>query len=135
MNNLSNHDDQSKINVFLEMKKAWEAKDWASCAALMAEDGVLQSMMLEPCRGRDNFHERIRKTEKPNKRVILHIRSIGVINGTLYVERNDEIILNGQSRFIPTVGAMEFKDGKIAYWREYYDRATLLEAIQEDPQH
>lgn len=128
-------DEAWKIELFLAMKKAWENKDWPACAALFAEDGILQSMMLEPCRGRSNFLERIRKTEKPNKDVVLHIRSIGVANGILYVERQDEIILNGISRFIPTAGVIEFAERKIAHWREYYDRATLLEAIQEPSAH
>lgn len=124
-------DEAWKVQLFMDMKKGWENKDWPACAALLAEDGILQSMMLEPCHGRSNFLERIRKTEKPNKDVVLHIRSIGVANGILYVERRDEIILDGVSRFIPTVGVIEFAGGKIAHWREYYDRATLLEAIQE----
>ncbi|QNN59091.1 nuclear transport factor 2 family protein [Diaphorobacter ruginosibacter] len=126
--------DELKIQTFMAMKEGWERKDWRQCADLMAEDGILHSVMLEPCKGRENFYERIRKTEKPNKSVTLHIRSIGVAGGVLFVERNDEIILNGISRFIPTVGILEFSGEKISYWREYYDRATLLAAIQE-PAH
>ncbi|MDR2332331.1 MAG: nuclear transport factor 2 family protein [Burkholderiaceae bacterium] len=126
--------DELKIQAFMAMKEGWERKDWRQCADLMAEDGILHSVMLEPCKGRENFYERIRKTEKPNKSVTLHIRSIGVAGGVLFVERNDEIILDGISRFIPTVGILEFSGEKISYWREYYDRATLLAAIQE-PAH
>lgn len=128
-------DDEKKIQVFMQMKTAWEAKDWVACADLMAEDGILHSVMLEPCQGRQNFYERIRKTEKPNKRVILNIRSIGVAKGILYVERNDEIIIDGHSRFIPTMGVIEFAGDQIAHWREYYDRATLLHAIGENHSH
>ena len=125
------HDDQLKINTFMAMKQGWESKNWRQCADLLTEDGILHSVMLEPCHGRENFFERIRKTEKPNKEVKLHIRSIGVSSGMLFVERNDEIILNGESRFIPTVGVLEFTGDKISHWREYYDRATMLAAIQE----
>jgi len=130
MNTASKESDQ-KIGIFLAMKSAWERKDWASCAALMAEDGILHSVMLEPCRGRQNFHKRIRATEKPNKQVRLHIRNIGVVDGVLFIEREDEIIMDGVSRFIPTVGIVEFAGDKISHWREYYDRATLLNAVQE----
>lgn len=124
-------DDQMKIDTFMTMKEGWEQKDWRKCADLMAEDGILHSVMLEPCTGRENFYERVRKSEKPNKNVTLHIRSIGVAGGTLFVERSDEIVVDGVSRFVPTMGVLEFKDGKISHWREYYDRATLLNAIQE----
>ena len=124
-------DEKHKIGIFLAMKHAWERKDWQSCAALMAEDGILHSVMLEPCQGRQNFHERIRKTERPNKRVVLHIRSMAVSDGRLFVERSDEIVIDGVSRFVPTVGVIEFQGDHISHWREYYDRATLLDAVQE----
>lgn len=130
MNKVTNANEQ-KIEVFLAMKKAWELKDWQSCANLMAEDGILHSVMLEPCQGRQNFLERIRKTEKSNKEVKLNIRNIGVIGDVLVVERSDEVIVDGVSRAIPTVGILEISNGQITYWREYYDRATMLAAIKE----
>lgn len=123
--------DEMKIRVFTQMKEAWEAKDWRACADLMAEQGVLHSVMLTPCVGRENFYERIKSTERPNKSVKLHILKIGVSGGTLFVEREDEIILDGQSRKIPTVGIIDFSGDKISHWKEYYDRATMLNAIQE----
>lgn len=125
------NENGKKLEVFFAMKKAWELKDWQSCADLMAEDGILHSVMLEPCKGRQNILERIRKTEKPNKEVKLNIRNIGVIGDVLVVERSDEIIVNGISRSIPTVGILEISNGKITYWREYYDRPTMLAAIKE----
>lgn len=94
-------DDELKIQTFMTMKEGWERKNWRQCADLMTEDGILHSVMLDPCKGRENIYERIRKTEKPNKSVTLHVRSIGVANGVLFVERNDEITLDGVSHFIP----------------------------------
>ncbi|WP_159918148.1 limonene-1,2-epoxide hydrolase family protein [Pantoea sp. 18069] len=127
--------NEMKIRIFLDMKEAWESKNWRACANLMAEQGVLHSVMLEPCVGRENFYERIRKTERPHKNVKLHILKIGVVNGTLFVEREDEIILHDQSRKIPTVGVIEFSGDKISHWKEYYDRATMINAIQEPAHH
>ena len=127
--------DEMKVRIFLNMKEAWENKNWRACADLMAEQGILHSVMLEPCVGRETFYERIRKTERPHKIVKLHILKIGVVNGTLFIEREDEIILNDQSRKIPTVGIIEFSGEKISHWKEYYDRATMLHAIQEPAHH
>ncbi|NMM80934.1 hypothetical protein B2J86_08360 [Acidovorax sp. SRB_14] len=127
--------DEMKISVFMAMKDGWEKKDWRACADLMAEDGILHSVMLTPCIGRENFFERVRKTEKPNKSVKLNIRTIGVANGVLFVEREDEIVLDGISRIVPTTGIIEFSGSKISHWREYYDRTTLLNAVQEPANH
>lgn len=120
--------DDQKIAVFRAMADAWHRKDWRACADLLAPDGVLQSMMLEPVVGRETFHERIRKMEQPNKDVTLHIQRIGVIGGALFVERSDEVVIDGVSRRIPVVGVLEFRGPLISLWREYYDRAQLLRA-------
>lgn len=123
--------DEQKIAIFRTMEDAWQAKQWRRCADLMAPDGVLQSMMLEPVVGREVFYERMVKMERPNKQVRMHIHKIGVINGAVFAERTDEIIIDGVSRAVPVVGIMEFDGALISHWREYYDRNQLLRARGE----
>lgn len=129
---MSNHlSDEQKIAIFRTMEDAWQAKQWRRCADLLAPDGVLQSMMLEPVVGRENFYERMVKMERPNKQVRMHIHRIGVIDGAVFAERTDEIIVDGVSRTLPVVGIMEFAGGLVSVWREYYDRNQLLRARGE----
>ncbi|MGE8454364.1 MAG: limonene-1,2-epoxide hydrolase family protein [Pseudomonadales bacterium] len=120
---------EQKKEIFREMAQAWEAKDWQKCASLIAPDGVLHSVMLDPCVGRQAFLERIEKAAKPNKHVKLHIQRMGIANEALFVERIDEIIIDGVGRSVPTVGILEFDGALISLWREYYDRPTLLKAL------
>ena len=61
----------------------------------------------------------------------MHIHRIGVINGAVFAERTDEIIVDGISRTLPVVGIMEFDGAFISVWREYYDRQQLLRARGE----
>lgn len=124
--------DLQKIAVFKAMEDAWQAKQWRVCADMFAEDGVLQSMMLEPVVGREVFYERMVKMERPNKEVRMHIHHIGVIDGRVFAERTDEIIIDGVSRSVPVVGIMEFRGPLISLWREYYDRNQLLRARGEN---
>jgi limonene-1,2-epoxide hydrolase len=120
--------DEEKIAVFRRMASAWEAKDWRTCADLLAPDGVLHSMMLEPVVGRETFYQRIVNMTAPNKKVTLHLRRVGVIDGAVVAERLDEIVIDGVSRSVPVVGILEFEGPLISVWREYYDRAQLLRA-------
>ena len=120
--------DDEKIAVFRKMATAWEAKQWRTCADLLTPDGVLHSMMLEPVVGRETFYQRVVNMTTPNKQVTLHIGRIGVIDGAVVVERRDEIVIDGISRSAPVVGIMEFDGPLISLWREYYDRAQLLQA-------
>lgn len=123
--------DEQKIATFRAMEDAWQAKQWRRCADLFAPDGVLQSMMLEPLVGREVFFERMVRMERPNKIVRMHIHHIGVIDGRVFAERTDELIVDGVSRSVPVVGVMEFDGPLIAAWREYYDRNQLLRARGE----
>jgi limonene-1,2-epoxide hydrolase len=120
--------DTQKIAVFRRMADAWHRKDWRACADLLAPQGVLHSVMLEPVVGRETFFQRISALAMPNKQVTLHIRRIGVVDGALFVERSDEVVIDGVSRQVPVVGVLEFDGPLIALWREYYDRAQLLRA-------
>jgi limonene-1,2-epoxide hydrolase len=60
--------------------------------------------------------------------VTLHIHRIGVIDGVVFAERTDEIVVNGRQGLSPVVGVIEFDGPHIALWREYYDRAQLARA-------
>lgn len=120
--------DQEKIAVFRKMAAAWEGKQWRICVDLMTPDVVLHSMALQPVVGREEIYRRLVKMSPPNKQVKLHVERIGVIDGAVVVERQDEIIVDGVSNSVPVVGVLTFDGPLISLWREYYDRATLVAA-------
>jgi len=120
--------EAAKIAMFRRMAQAWHDQDWDTCASLFAPDGVLHSVMLEPVVGRDTIHARISKLGAANKKVTLNIHRIGVVGEVLFVERTDEIVIDGRHGACPAVAVVEFRDGLIAKWSDYYDRATLARA-------
>ena len=128
-NNMTdNVSDERKIEIFRTMARAWQAQDWTTCANLFAPDGVLHSVMLEPVVGRDTIYARISKLGAPNKRVTLDIQRMGVIDGALFVQRVDEIVIDGKVGRCPSMGVIEFVGDKIARWSDYYDRNQLARA-------
>lgn len=130
----SQSNDSNMMAVFREMARAWEAQEWRTCADLFAPDGVLHSVMLEPVVGRETIYQRICKLGAPNKRVRLLIQRMGVIDGALFVERTDEIVIDGRRGETPVVGVLTFENGQIKLWREYYDRAQLGRAAGYTPE-
>ena len=120
--------DAEKIEVFRRMARAWHEQDWDTCAALFAPDGVLHSVMLEPVVGRQTIHERISRLGGAHKKVTLNIERIGVVDGAVVVQRIDEVVIDGRRGTCPAVGVIEFEGGRIARWRDYYDRAQLSRA-------
>ena len=120
--------DAQKVAIFRRMAQAWHEQDWSTCAGLFAEDGVLHSVMLAPVVGRQTIHERISKLGAPNKEVTLNIQRIGVVDGVLFVQRVDEIVIDGRRGECPSVAVVEFAGDKIARWSDYYDRNQLARA-------
>lgn len=118
--------DERMIAVGREMIDAWNDMDWDRAASLMTEDAVLHSMMIDPIVGRDAIHKRISGLGALADSIALEVRNIGVINGTLYMERVDRFVCKGKPGATPVCGALEFEGDRIKVWREYYDRHHLL---------
>ncbi|UUZ66408.1 nuclear transport factor 2 family protein (plasmid) [Polaromonas sp. P1-6] len=129
--------DEEKIALFRDMARHWENKDWRACADLFTADGVLQSMMKDPIVGREAFYQRMIQLATPNKSVKLHIHRFGVVDGAVFHERDDEVIIDGVGRKVPVVGVVgvvDFDGPLISRWRGYYDRGQLMWAQRKTEQ-
>lgn len=117
--------DADKLAVAREMLAAWHALDWEKVYSLFAEDGVLHSMMHEPVVGRAAIRERLARLTPGISRIDLRVRTIGVIDGRVFVERVDDFVYDGHAGAVPVVGVLDVAGGRIRLWREYYDFAQL----------
>jgi len=117
------------IAVVKAMLEAWDDRDLAAVLSLFAEDGVLHSMMIEPIVGRASIAARLARLGAAAHKTRLRVRHIGVIDGQVFVERTDEITLDAQTTAVPVVGVFRIENGRVASWREYYDRRQLLGAM------
>jgi len=122
--------DEAKMAVVRDMVDAWNTRDWDRIPTLFAENGSLHSMMVDPVIGREAIGARIGHLGDGLEEITLNLRNVGVIDGTVFVERVDSFTYNGHEGSVPVVGVIEIgDDGLITEWREYYDRAELLEAM------
>lgn len=124
--------DAQKLATAKAMIEAWNTLQWDKVYELFAEDGALKSMMVEPVVGRAAIKARIGGMAKGVERIELKVSHIGVIDGVVFVERVDDFVYNGKAGQVPVVGVMVIDQGKIKEWREYYDRAQLLDAMGID---
>lgn len=117
------------VAVVMEMIAAWEARDGDRIADMFTEDGVLHSMMIAPIKGREAIRPRMKFLVDNASDMKLTPRTIAVTGNTVFLERVDSFTFKGNKGAVPVVGVLEIRDGKVAEWREYYDRAELLEAM------
>jgi limonene-1,2-epoxide hydrolase len=122
--------DAQKLATVRQMIEAWNTRNWQQVYQLFAADGVLQSMMLpEPTVGREAISQRIGGLAKDISKIELRIRHIGVADGVVFIERVDDFVYRGHHGEVPVVGVVEIEQGHVKAWREYYDRAQMLEAL------
>ena len=118
-----------KVAVVQEMITAWNEQQWNKIGDLFTEDGILHSMMLDPVVGREAIRARIVALGEGIEDITLHIHNIGRIGDGVVIERTDEFTYTGNKGKVPVVGILEVEGDKVCVWREYYDRAELIEAL------
>ena len=122
--------DAQKLATVRQMIDAWNTRNWQQVYDLFAEDGVLHSMMLEtPTVGREAIKQRIGTLAKDISKIELRIRHLGVADGVVFIERVDDFVYRGHHGKVPVVGVVEVEQGHVKAWREYYDRAQMIEAM------
>ena len=122
--------DAEKLETARQMIAAWNTRNWEQVYELFAADGVLESMMLpEPTVGREAIKQRIGVLAKDISKIELQIRHIGVADGVVFIERVDDFVYRGHHGRVPVVGVLEIQQGRVKAWREYYDRAQMIEAM------
>ena len=118
-----------KIAVVKKMIAAWEARDGDAIAELFTTDGVLHSMMIDPIVGREAIRPRMKFLVDNASHMKLNVRTWAVSGDTVFIERWDEFTFKGHKGKVPVVGVLVIAGDKVKEWREYYDRAELLEAM------
>ena len=122
--------DAQKLATVRQMIEAWNARNWQQVYDLFAQDGVLQSMMLPtPTVGREAISKRIGALAADLSQIELRVRHIGVVDGVVFIERVDDFTYRGHHGAVPVVGVVEVEQGHVKVWREYYDRAQMIEAM------
>ncbi|WP_035853552.1 nuclear transport factor 2 family protein [Cryptosporangium arvum] len=117
------------LEVARAMFDAWDRLDWDAAIDLFADDGVLHSVMQEPLVGKEAIAGRLRELAAGATWITLDVKTLGMIDGKVFVERVDRFGFNGHEGEVPVVGVLRIADGKVTEWLEYYDRATLLRGM------
>lgn len=126
-------ESDTQVAVVRDMLSSWSAQDWPRVVSLFAPNGRLHSVMSAPVDGREAFAERVRTLAIGLERIQIHVKTIGVIDGRVFVERIDDFDANGNHAEVPVVGILRIEDGLVVEWLEYYDRATLLAGLGINP--
>lgn len=120
--------EEDRIATVTAILAAWSNADFEAVANLFSADGIFHCVMRQPLRGRDAIfrHLQTLQSGKPGNKVDIQVKHIGLVDGLVFTERLDKVLISGRKGEIPAVGIFEVKDGKVVHWREYFDQGTLL---------
>lgn len=123
--------EKSPMVVAHEMVSAWNARDVDAIADLFAEDGRFFSMTQPPQvrEGREVIREEWGKLISGISEIELQLRHLSVSGNSVFIERLDVFTYKGKEGRVPVACVLEIHDGKVQEWREYYDKASLLNAM------
>lgn len=117
--------------LILRQARAWEARDPDAVAADFAPDGVLVSPGGS-WRGPEAIREAARKFFEGTAAVEVVVTRVLVDGDAGAVEWTWTETAPDGRRFRAEDGIVfELRDGKIVYWREYFDPAELREPLEE----
>ena len=124
-----NSSNDPNVMVVMEMLEKWHTLDIDGALAMFTEDGAFHSMMSDPIKGQAALKEFLTKLFTAMSELTLEVRSEAVTGNTVILERFDSWSFNGRPGSIPVVGVFDVEDGNVKEWREYYDRATIIQEM------
>ena len=106
-----------------------ERKDVDAAMSWIAEDCYYDNVPLGDMRGRDKMREFLLPfftSAGPLKFEVVRQASAGnlVMN-----ERIDRFVMKGRQIALPVSGVFEVTDGKITFWRDYFDNGMFTQQL------
>jgi len=108
---------------------AMEKMDFDTALAYVADDLEYSNGPNPPVKGPSGVRSELRPFFSPILENKFIIRRQAVAGNVVFIERLDRHrIVQGWFE-LPVTGVYEVRDGKIAYWRDYFDRPTIVDAM------
>lgn len=115
----------AEIQIIHDLVAAFNAKDVDKIMTFFVDtDPVYHNMPGPPVKGTEGVRNLINMFVSSAETLDWEILNIAQTGDTVLAERIDRFVIKGKDVVLPCLGAFDFRDGKIAVWRDYFDMAT-----------
>jgi limonene-1,2-epoxide hydrolase len=106
----------------LKFIEHWNNRNIEGIMGSMAKDCFYHNIPMDPQKGHDEIRSYLEPFIQMASNIEWIVHNIAEdSNGTVLTERTDRFEINGQWMDILVMGVMEFEDGLISNWRDYFD--------------
>ena len=112
----------SNIERTMKFIEHWNNRDIEGIMGSMTSDYFYHNIPMDPQKGHDEIRTYLEPFVQMTTNIEWIVHNIAEdSNGTVLTERTDRFEINGQWMDILVMGVMEFQDGLILNWRDYFD--------------
>ena len=115
------------VNAFMA---AFDRKDLDGALALVTDDCDYDNVPLGDMRGREKMREFLAPIVAGNEPVQFEVLRQAAGDKVVMNERIDRFVMNGKPVALPVSGVFEVVDGKISFWRDYFDKGMFMKALK-----
>lgn len=116
--------------IVREFIAAWSRLDVDEIVSYFAEDGVYHNMPTQPVKGHAALRQFIAAFLKMWSKTDWDVLNIMSKGDVVIAERLDRTVAMGRIVDLPCCGVFEMENGKIKFWRDYFDMGTYVKALQ-----
>jgi limonene-1,2-epoxide hydrolase len=108
----------------------FDAKDLDGALELVADDVYYDNVPVGDMRGRDAMREFLLPLVGGDGPVSFEVHRQAASGNLVFNERTDRMVVKGKQIALPVAGVFEVVDGKITFWRDYFDNGMFMQQLK-----
>jgi limonene-1,2-epoxide hydrolase len=113
-----------------EFCKTWTTLNIDKVMEFFTDDAVYHNIPLTPAKGKAEIRKAIDGFMPGMTKIEFKILTTASAGATVFNERVDSFIVNGNHVAVPVAGVFEISGGKIKAWRDYFDLQTYVNQLK-----
>jgi limonene-1,2-epoxide hydrolase len=118
--------------VVTQFIAAFGRKDQEAAMALVADDCYYDNVPVGDMTGKDKMLEFLGPMFQAKGPVEFEVHRQTATGNVVMNERTDRFVMRGKDIAIPVAGVFEVKNGKITFWRDYFDNGMFMKQLKKD---